>query len=100
MYLWHLPIVYFAHMFFINTFAVLIIVLLGSIIFGFFSRKYLEIPIIKSTHVNNVLVRNLYKNIKGVIVYYVYLDHTQLNTDDINRIEKVFNNFKNEKYNF
>lgn len=60
----------------------------------------LEIPIIKSTHVNNVLVRNLYKNIKGVIVYYVYLDHTQLNTDDINRIEKVFNNFKNDKYNF
>ena len=59
MYLWHLPIVYFAHMFFINTFAVLIIVLLGSIIFGFFSRKYLEIPIIKcnfNMRLNNKLV--------------------------------------------
>ena len=47
MYLWHLPIVYFVHMFFINTFLVLVIVLLGSLIFGFVSRKYLEIPIIK-----------------------------------------------------
>ena len=56
MYLWHLPIVYFAHMFFINTFIVLIIVLLGSIIFGFISRKYLEVPIIKGNF--NVRLNN------------------------------------------
>jgi len=60
----------------------------------------LEIPIIKSSHVNNILVRNVTKNIKGVIVYYIYLDHTKLNTNDITRIEEIFKNFKNEKYNF
>jgi len=60
----------------------------------------LEIPIIKSSHVNDVLVRNVTKNIKGTVVYYIYLDHTQLNTNDITRIEEIFKNFKNEKYNF
>lgn len=46
MYLWHLPIVYFLNMFFINNYTVLFLVLSSSFGAGFISRKYLEIPII------------------------------------------------------
>uniref|UniRef100_A0A6C0B599 Uncharacterized protein n=1 Tax=viral metagenome TaxID=1070528 RepID=A0A6C0B599_9ZZZZ len=56
----------------------------------------IEIPVKKYKLINK---RDINKEIKGTIVYYLYLDHKTLNNSDIDRIEKIFTNFKNEKYN-
>lgn len=60
----------------------------------------LEIPLVRPKNLKGTLLRNIDRNIKGSIVYYLYLDHKELNDDDIDKIEEIFNNFKNDKYMF
>lgn len=59
----------------------------------------LEIPIIRSRAFRSTVIRQFNQTIKGTIVYYLYVDHTDLNDTDIDKIEGIFNNFKNETYN-
>ena len=58
----------------------------------------LEIPLIKSSNITNIFVRDFNRSIKGNLVYYLYLDHDKITNDDLTKINQIFLDFKNEKY--
>jgi len=57
-----------------------------------------EIPLVKSRVLNDTFMRNSTKHIKGTIVYYLYIDHEEINESDLNKIDTIFKNFEKEKY--